>query len=152
MNMSVRDLLQGKTAGTSALTVTPETTVFEAARILMHHRIGSVMVVERGRTVAGILTERDLVRGVFEKGNQVATLTVRALMTADPVVCHEDDTVTKVIHEMTTRRFRHMPVVDKTDQLIGVISIGDILKSRMEEAENKADDLEAMAGFVPERS
>lgn len=149
--MIVRDLLKGKTAGATVLTVTPDTSVHEAARVLMTHRIGSVMVVERGRTIAGILTERDLVRGVFEKGDQCASLPVRRLMTADPVVCHEDDSVDKVIREMTTRRFRHMPVVDKLGQLIGVISIGDVLKSRMEEAEGKADDLEAMAGYLPER-
>jgi CBS domain-containing protein len=149
--MNVRDLLKGKTAGASVLTVTSDTSVHEAARVLMTHRVGSVMVVDRGRTVAGILTERDLVRGVFEKGDQCASLPVRKLMTADPVVCHEDDTVDKVIHVMSSRRFRHMLVVDKASQLIGVISIGDVLKSKMEEAEGKADDLEVMAGFAPER-
>lgn len=150
--MNVGDMLKDKAAGAAVLTVTPDTPVLEAARILMTHRIGSVIVVERGRTVAGILTERDVVRGVFEKANQCATLPVRKLMTADPVACREDDSVDKVIHEMTSRRFRHMPVVDKADQLVGVISIGDVLKSKMEEAEGKADDLEAMAGYLPERS
>lgn len=148
--MNVRDILKGKTAGSAVLTVAPDMPAVEAARLLMSHRIGSVIVVENG-SIVGILTERDIVRCMVEKGNVCSTLTVDKVMTPDPVSCRESDSVNKVMQVMSSKRFRHMPVVDNANQLIGVLSIGDVLKSKTEEAEHKADDMEAMVGFVPDR-
>lgn len=138
--MNVAAILKGK--GIGVLAVRAETTVAEAAKLLAAKRIGAV-VVEGGAGaggLAGILSERDIVRGLAEKGAAVMDRPVADLMTRDVVVTSSTHTIDRVMGMMTEKRIRHLPVVDG-GRLVGVISIGDVVKHRIAEIEREAQDL-----------
>ena len=112
----------------------------DAASMLVEHQIGALLVVDdQGRT-AGILSERDIVTGIAEKGANLAGVTVGSLMTTDIVRCAPDDSVVQLMGKMTERRVRHLPVYDG-DELAGIVSIGDAVKNRIEEIEAEATAL-----------
>jgi len=138
--MNVAAILKGKTVG--VLAVRPETLIAEAAKLLASRRIGAV-VVEGGNGpggLAGILSERDIVRGIADKGAAVLERPVSDLMTRDVVVTNSSHTIDRIMAMMTERRIRHLPVVDG-GRLTGVISIGDVVKHRIAEVEREAEEL-----------
>ena len=136
--MFVSDILKGK--GTSTISVTSNQSVEEALALLAQHRIGAVLVMDAGGSIAGILSERDLVRAMSRLGKEVFDRKVGDLMTSAVVTCTSKDPVAAIEAMMTSQRFRHVPVVEE-GRLIGMISIGDVVKARIEEAEAEVDAL-----------
>ncbi|MGE5517829.1 MAG: CBS domain-containing protein [Bacteroidota bacterium] len=139
--MLVKAILKAKARGAGVVTVSPDMTVAEAARSLATHRIGAVVAVEDGGNIAGILSERDIVRGVALQGEGCLRGAVRDLMTAAVLTCREEDSVESLMQIMTSRRIRHLPVVDGDNRLTGIVTIGDVVKSRLDEADMEVDNL-----------
>ncbi len=125
------------------VTIEPGSTVADAAQLLSAKRIGAVIVSEDGRHVTGILSERDIVRELGRRGAGCLTDKVDTLMTRKVVTCALSDRTNDVLQKMTDGRFRHMPVMDG-DQMVGVISIGDVVKVRLSELATEVDALEGM--------
>lgn len=125
------------------ITVPPSMTVSEAARILSDKGIGTVIVSRNGENADGILSERDIVREIGARGAGCMTHTVDTLMTSKLVTCEREDKADEVLAKMTDGRFRHMPVVEG-DKLIGLISLGDVVKARLMELAMEKDALEGM--------
>lgn len=138
--MFVSDILSRK--GGLVFTVTLATTVAQIAQQLGTRRIGSVLVMADGDTVAGIVSERDLVCAMARHGAAALDLEARQVMTREVVSCHPDDSIDHVMEMMTAGRFRHVPVVDR-GVLLGLVSIGDVVKARLEEARHETEALRA---------
>lgn len=140
--MNVEAIL--KTKGAEVVTITQETIVGEAAKILKRARIGALVVSDDGVNVVGILSERDIVSAMGDPTKRAGLLEkpVSCLMTRDVMTCVPEDTVQKCMALMTERRIRHLPVVLE-GRMIGLISIGDVVKNRLEE-------LESETGFLRE--
>jgi CBS domain-containing protein len=136
--MNVDGILRAK--GASVVTVRPDATVENLVRGLREERIGVMVVSEDGRSVLGMISERDVIRGLAERGPRILQAPVAELMTRQVVSCTPDDTVKKVMAEMTKRRFRHLPVL-RDGVLCGIISIGDVVKNRLEEMEMETNVL-----------
>ncbi len=129
-----------KTKGTdSVVTVKPGTTVQDAAKVLAEKRIGTVIVSSDGVTADGILSERDIVREISAKGSDALSASVNDSMTSKLITCELSDDADGVLAKMTEGRFRHMPVVED-GKMIGLITLGDVVKARLSEIamENKA--------------
>ena len=135
--MFVSHILRGKDS--EIITASVDDTVEGVAKTLGERRIGAVLVMEGG-TIAGILSERDIVRGIAIRGGKVLGDSVQTLMTKTVVTCSSNDSVNEVMALMTERRIRHVPVMDD-DQLIGIVTIGDVVKERISEAEHEAQAL-----------
>lgn len=138
--MFVSDILTEK--GGLVYTVTPGTTVGEIARQLSTRRIGSVLVVDRLEQVAGIVSERDLVHAIATHGTPALELEASQVMTRNVVTCDPDASIDEVMQVMTAGRFRHLPVVQH-GELIGLVSIGDVVKARLAETEHEKEALRA---------
>ncbi|GGB43786.1 CBS domain-containing protein [Flexivirga endophytica] len=137
--MRIQELLKGK--GSDVVTVTSDTTVGQLVRTLADHRIGAVLVMD-GDTIAGIISERDVVRALPDGVEGLLERPVSTLMTSDVVTCSPGDEVSSLAASMTEHRFRHLPVV-QGDKLVGIVSIGDIVKFRLEELQGERDQLES---------
>jgi len=134
-----------KLKGSTAVeTVTPETHVAAAAARLAERRIGALVVTAPGGGIAGILSERDIVRVLAREAGGCLTMPVSKLMTETVETCTPDENSNSVLERMTTGRFRHMPVVDK-GRMVGLLSIGDVVKARITEIE---EENAAMAGML----
>ena len=135
--MKVREILDAK--GRDVVTVRPEDTVADALRRLARERVGALVVSADGRRVAGVFSERDVVRALAGEGAAVVAgdRRVDGLMARDVITCTPEDTVVQVMAEMPRRRVRHLPVVEG-GALAGIVSIGDVVKSRLGEAEEEA--------------
>ncbi len=140
--MPVSTILQAK-PGDGVITVPPGTTVGEAAQVLSQRRIGAVIVSPDGKRLAGILSERDIVRELGRRGAACLGDPVDMLMTKEIVTCTLSDRTNAVLQQMTDGRFRHMPVM-QGDQMVGLISIGDVVKARLSELVHEVDALEGM--------
>ncbi len=140
--MLVQQILRSK-SDDGVVTVTPGTTVAAAVEILSARRIGAVVVSPDGKKVAGILSERDVVRELGKRGAACLNEPVENLMTTRIVTCRVGDTAQDVGQKMTDGRFRHLPVVEG-DQMVGLISIGDVVKARLAELAMEKDALEGM--------
>jgi len=140
--MHVSQILKTK-SDDGVVTVTPGTSVAEVAHVLSMRRIGAVIVSPDGKRVVGIVSERDIVRELGRRGPTCLGDAVDTLMTAKIVSCARDDTTNTVLQKMTDGRFRHMPVMEGT-QMIGLISIGDVVKARLTELAMEKDALEGM--------
>jgi len=138
--MFVSDILSQK--GGLVFTVTPGTSVAQVAQQLSVRRIGSVLVLDGAGSVAGIVSERDLVRSFASHGAKAMELEVRQVMTRDVVTCDPDDSIDQVMGMMTRGRFRHLPVV-RHGELLGLVSIGDVVKARLEETKHETEALKA---------
>lgn len=138
--MFVSDILSRK--GGLVFTVTPGTTVAQICQQLSTRRIGSVLVVDRLDQVAGIVSERDLVHALAAQGRSALELEASEVMTRDVVTCDPDDSIDHVMELMTHGRFRHLPVV-RHGELLGLISIGDVVKARLEETQHETEALRA---------
>jgi CBS domain-containing protein len=138
--MKISDVLRAK-ASTDVITIEPGASVRDLVGLLARHNVGALIVSTDGSTVAGIVSERDVVRRLNEDVG-VLELPVSAIMTTLVASCSPDDDVTSLMKTMTDRRIRHVPVV--TDgRLAGVISIGDVVKHRIDELEVERDHLES---------
>lgn len=140
--MLVQQILKSK-GDDGVITVAPGTTVGKTAELLSARRIGAVIVSPDGKRVAGILSERDIVRELGRRGPACLDDPVDALMTARLVTCTRTESTDDVLHRMTEGRFRHMPVMEG-DQMVGLISIGDVVKARLLELSAEKDALEGM--------
>ncbi len=138
--MLISDILRHKTAGTAVVTISPSATVSELLGLLAEHRIGALVVVDHD-AVVGIVSERDIVRRLHSGGAEVLQATVADLMVSPVISCGPDDPVDSVATTMTERRFRHMPVLDGA-ALVGIVSIGDVVVSRMHALEQDRHHLE----------
>lgn len=140
--MFVADILKDK--GSEVVSIGPEESALAAARVLAKCGIGSVLVLDANRDILGILSERDLAHGLARDAGSVLHRRVRDLMTQDVMVCTPGDTLHSVMERMTHGRFRHLPVVDN-GALIGIVSIGDIVKHRLAE---QAAEAEALKSYI----
>ena len=136
--MNVKAILAAKKLGGDIISIEPTADLATAAKLLSKHRIGSVVILGAGERLVGILSERDIVRAVSEQGAGALALPVGQVMTRDVATCGEDDTVASIMERMTAGRFRHMPVV-ANGRLVGLISIGDVVKLRVEEIEGESE-------------
>ncbi|OLE21421.1 MAG: histidine kinase [Catenulispora sp. 13_1_20CM_3_70_7] len=132
--MRISDLLRVK--GGDVVTVTPDTQVGDLLTVLMEHRIGAVVVSGDGTSVAGIVSERDIVRALAQRGAAVLAEPVTAIYTAEVHSVTPDTPVDEIMRVMTDRRIRHLPVV-VDGALCGIVSIGDVVKNRIEELEGE---------------
>jgi CBS domain-containing protein len=126
--MTVKTIVSRK--GRDVVTVEPSATLEAAIAILADHRIGAVVVLGADRRVIGILSERDIVRALAEFGADALNKRLAQVMTRDVATCGEAETAVSIMERMTTGKFRHIPVVER-DQLVGIVSIGDIVKHRL---------------------
>lgn len=138
--MLVKEILKAK--GEQVFTVSPDVNVREAARLLHEKRVGALVVMDGQERVAGILSERDVVRLVAEAGSAALERPVRTCMTADVIYARPTETVDAMLARMTDRRIRHLPVCED-DRLLGVLSIGDLVKAKIGEAEAEAQGLKS---------
>ena len=138
--MFVSDILAQK--GGLVYTVTPGTSIAQLSQQLSTRRIGSVLVLDGEGAVAGIVSERDLVRALASHGAKAMELEARQVMTRDVVTCDPDNSIDQVMQTMTQGRFRHLPVV-RHGELLGLVSIGDVVKARLEETKHETEALKA---------
>ena len=136
--MQVSAVLQNK--GSGVHTIRPEATIAAAVERLRELGIGALVVSRNGRTVDGILSERDIVHGLADRGAALMDAAVSEAMTARVRTCRRSDLVADVMGDMTTHRIRHVPVVEN-GALAGMISIGDVVKSRLDEITHEAEAL-----------
>ncbi len=140
--MNIADILRHKhtSTGVAVVTIAPDKTVHQLLALLAEHNVGALIVVD-GDTVAGIVSERDVVRRIAADGADVLTGPVAGIMTTSVLSCASGDSVDTVASTMTDSRVRHMPVIDD-DHLVGVISIGDVVVSRIRQLEHDRGQLE----------
>ncbi|MCT8160326.1 CBS domain-containing protein [Pseudoruegeria sp. SHC-113] len=127
------------------VTVAPSSSLSEAAALLSSRRIGTVVISTDGHQAEGILSERDIVRELGKRGVACMTDSVEAVMTRKLTTCEPGETAESVMEKMTDGRFRHMPVVDEAGQMVGLISLGDVVKARLSEL---AMEKEALQGMI----
>jgi CBS domain-containing protein len=137
-NMKVADVLRIK--GSVVKTVPPHETALLASGHLRTEQIGALVVSADGKSIDGLVSERDLAYGLATHGDRLPAIPVSELMTKGVIVCSPEDSITDVMKLMTQRRIRHVPV-KHGDQLVGIISIGDVLKHRLGELQAEADVL-----------
>jgi CBS domain-containing protein len=140
MPASAKSILDQK--GRKVITISPTVTLGEAAHVLEEHKIGAVVVVGMENRIVGIFTERDVVRAMVTEGKDAFDQPVSGFMTANVYRCREDTSVNELMEMMSSRRFRHVPVEDN-GKLSGIISIGDVVKSRIREIEQEAEHIKA---------
>ena len=136
--MRVSNLLATK--GHEVATISQERSVSDAVQMLKEHRIGALIVTGADAPLAGIFSERDVVRALAESGAAALDLKVADLMSSEVTTCDESTSVTDLMGLMTAKRIRHVPVVHE-GQLVGMVSIGDVVKARFDELEHEKQDL-----------
>jgi CBS domain-containing protein len=136
--MNVKTILAAK--GGDVICIEPTATLAAAAQLLCKHRIGALVIRGAGGRLAGILSERDIVRAITEQAAEALALPVGQVMTRDVVTATEDESVAEIMERMTAKKFRHLPVVS-AGKLIGMVSIGDVVKQRVQEVERESEAL-----------
>ena len=139
--MTVSAILGQK--GRQVVTMGPKQTLREVCETLATHKIGAVVLIDAHGRIAGIISERDIVRALAADGPAALEKAAEAFMSSKVVTCQEKDTTDQVLGRMTAGRFRHLPVV-REERLIGLISIGDVVKARLMELAAEKDALEGM--------
>ncbi len=137
--MKVSRILQNK--GGDVATVTPETPILEVVAEMRSRGIGAMVVTDPDGGIAGILSERDIVQSLADHGEGLAQLSARDLMTSEVSVCDSNHDVNDVMRQMSGGRFRHVPVVEQ-GKVSGVISIGDVVRARIDELERETEALQ----------
>ncbi|TCZ58577.1 CBS domain-containing protein [Roseicella aquatilis] len=137
--MIIGSILKGK--GSEVVSVGPEDTVLAVARTLSERRIGAALVRDAAGAMLGIISERDIIRGMAAHGPGTTGLKAEQFMTRDLVTVTPQTLVIEALGLMTHKRVRHLPVLGKGGELLGLISIGDLVKARIEEAEQEAQEL-----------
>jgi CBS domain-containing protein len=140
--MTVSIILADK--GRDIVTIEPSASLTEAVKLLAEKRIGAALILGADRRIAGIISERDIVRALAERGRPALEEPVSRSMTRKVETCNESEPVANIMERMTAGKFRHMPVVDQ-GRLVGVVSIGDIVKHRVQEMER---DSVAMRDYI----
>jgi CBS domain-containing protein len=140
--MNVATILKQK--GRDVATASSEASLMDIVGDLARHKVGAMVIVDAGKRVVGIISERDIVRAIATDGAAVLSRSATDFMTHGVVTCTEDDTVAELMERMTEGRFRHIPVV-VDGELVGIVSIGDVVKARVNEAEQEA---EAMRSYI----
>ncbi len=138
--MRITDVLRGK--GDLVVTITPDQPVSALLDALAEHRVGALVVSPDGTEVVGIVSERDVVRGLQAKGASLLDQTVASIMTAEVHTCAPDTTVADLMMLMTERRIRHVPVI-VDGRMTGIVSIGDVVKHRIGDLQSERDHLTA---------
>jgi CBS domain-containing protein len=133
--MIVKNILLGRRG--NVVTIEPTADLAVAVKRLAERRIGALVILGADHRIVGILSERDIVRAFAERGPAALHEPVGQVMTRDVKTCSEDDTIESLMGRMTTGRFRHMPVVEQ-GKLVGIVSVGDVVKNRVEEMEREA--------------
>ena len=133
--MNVETILAGK--GREVATIAPDATVAEALHRMRTGRVGALVVSEDGARIAGIISDRGIMWAIDEHGTDVLVASVGSVMTREVFTCSRHDHVSAFMATMTERRFRHIPVVDGDGRLCGIISIGDVVKNRIDELETE---------------
>jgi CBS domain-containing protein len=141
--MTVKAILDGK--GSDVATIAPAADLASAVKLLAQHRIGALVVVGPEREVAGIVSERDIIRVLAERGVAVLDQSVGQVMTRNVVTCTSAETMSRIMELMTGGKFRHLPVVEDA-RLIGIISIGDVVKRRLQQIESESAALRDYIG------
>lgn len=136
--MNVHAILRNK--GRSVVTIHPDATIERAVAVLRGRGIGALVVSDDGENVIGILSERDIVDALGRFGDDLLAVNIGEVMTRPVVTCAPEDSVAELMAEMTNRRIRHFPVVDD-GRLVGIVSIGDLVKSRLDEIEYEAHSM-----------
>jgi CBS domain-containing protein len=140
--MTVSMILAGK--GRDVATIEPNANLAAAVELLAEKRIGAVLILGADHRIIGILSERDIVRALAERGPDALTEPVSVAMTRRVFTCNENETIAKIMERMTRGKFRHVPVVDQ-GRLVGIVSIGDVVKHRLHEMER---DSAAMRDYI----
>ena len=140
--MNVAGILREK--GEDIVTVNPDDSLRETVQTLASQNIGAAVVTDERDRVCGIISERDIVRAIAENGDRALEAAVKTFMTKNVVTCSKQDTVAELMTRMTEGRFRHLPVLEG-ERLVGIISIGDVVKQRIAEQEM---EVEAMRGYI----
>lgn len=140
--MIVSTILSAK--GSNVVTIEPTATLADASRLLSDHRIGAVLVTGAGQRIVGIVSERDIVRALAAHGASALNLPLTDVMTRKVVTCARADTIAELMERMTGGKFRHLPVIED-DRLLGIISIGDVVKMRLQEMEHEQN---AMRDYI----
>jgi len=138
MGTTVSSILKHK--GHDVVTVEPQQTVTWVVEVLSQNRIGAVPVIKEGGQLIGIISERDIIRGMSKHAEAVLTLTADQLMTREVKTCTSEDQLVDIMEVMTQQRIRHLPVVEN-GELHGIVSIGDVVKQRLEEVQSEAEEL-----------
>ncbi|AIJ90012.1 CBS domain-containing protein [Brucella melitensis] len=136
--MTVRSILETK--GRDVVVIASADTLSQAVAMLNKHKIGALVVCDEAGHIEGILSECDVVRALAAQESQAMSKSVAEVMTSKVQVCHEHHTINQVMKIMTRSRFRHMPV-EEGGKLVGIISIGDVVKRRIEDVEREAEDI-----------
>jgi CBS domain-containing protein len=136
--MIVAMILEQK--GRSVVTIGANATIGEVVSQLSGHKIGAIVVVEDVDDIVGIISERDVVRAIAKSGPEVLSEPVGSIMTSEVMTCEDSETTNEVMARMTRGRFRHLPV-EKNGRLTGIVSIGDVVKARIEEVEREAEEM-----------
>ena len=139
--MRISDVLHTK--GSQVVTATPDTTVAALLASLADNGIGSIVVSTDGTDIVGIVSERDVVRQLHRSGPSVLDAPVSSIMTATVITCDRDEELESVARTMTDNRVRHIPVVDADGRLLAIVSIGDIVKHRIDQLQAERDQLMA---------
>ena len=140
MSNTVKAILDLK--GRNVITASPNMTVAEAAKIISEKRIGAIVIVGMENRISGIFTERDVVHAIAKSGKDCLDQPVGSVMTSKVYRCNEDTTVNELMELMTRRRFRHVPV-EANGKLAGIVSIGDVVKTRIAQVEQEAEQIKA---------
>ncbi|MBF4160865.1 CBS domain-containing protein [Nocardioides acrostichi] len=139
--MKIAEVLAAKSANVAPITITPDAGVRELLSLLAEHNVGAVVVSADGASLDGIVSERDVVRHLHADGT-VVNNTVGAIMTTVVATCTSDEELDAVMGQMTDRRIRHLPVVDD-GTLVGVVSIGDVVKQKIADLQFERDQLDS---------
>ncbi len=139
--MNIGQILKAK--GRAVATARPDATLLEISTKLAQKRIGAIVIVGDKGEVAGIISERDIIRRLGERGPSVLSEPVSQSMTANVISCHETSTLDELMEIMTQGRFRHVPVIED-NALVGIVSIGDVVKNHIAEVEM---EVTAMRGY-----
>jgi len=138
MGTKVASVLKHK--GHDVVTVAPQQTVAWVVKVLAQNRIGAMPVINAEGQLIGIISERDIIRGMSEHAEAVLTLPADQLMTRDVKTCSSEDQLVDIMEVMTLQRIRHLPVIEN-GALQGIVSIGDVVKQRLEEVQSEAEEL-----------
>ena len=135
--MIIESILKSK--GSEVRTIEPDATVAETLRRMRHERIGALVVCEDKTSIVGIISDRGIMDAIVDRGVEVLSERVGSVMTREVFTCSRHDRVSAVMALMTNRRIRHVPVVEHDGRLCGIISIGDVVKHRLDEIQREAD-------------
>ena len=141
--MRVRQILLEKPDGTAVATIAPTATLKEVTELLCVRHIGALVVSQEGKTIAGMISERDIVRELGQRGVSALQLQVADVMTRKVITAGYEDEATVILEKMTLGRFRHIPVVEE-GALVGLVSIGDVVKARLSQLDMEKRSLEGM--------